>query len=81
MFENDIERNLSQTQILTKSQQKVAVQYTAGFIPLTICRCLESDTRSSIKIITKLAGTNDMANITHVDMMMSVFVDVLKITN
>ena len=36
-----------------------------GLTPLMNCKCLEYDTLSSIKIITKLAGINDMAKIMH----------------
>jgi hypothetical protein len=39
-------------------------------VPLTICRCLDPDTRSSIREVTKLAGRKESANTTPIATMM-----------
>lgn len=59
-------------QVLTMSQAKLANQYTAGFTPLTNCRCLALFTRSWMRKRTKLAGMKDMAKITQMDTTTSV---------
>lgn len=46
------------------SHMKLVTQYIVGLMPLTNCKCLLLETRSSIRKRTKLAGTKDMAKIT-----------------
>ena len=67
------------TIVLTISHMKLAIQYMSWLTPLTNWRCFDLVTFSSIRKRTKLAGMKERANMTDIDIRVSLMFCDLKI--